>query len=277
MERYEEVFGYKFDINNPQTFTEKIQWYKFFYKNNDLKRIVDKHDFKEYIKEKLGEGYTIPLLGTYTSFREIELAWTDMPKEFCLKSTVSGNGHNILIIRNKDDFDLKKHAKQIKSWFNPRNTLINSNGTGYHQCIPRVIAEEYMENIAGQLFDYKFFCFSGKPLIIYAASEHFKNTDHHNGYPIAFYDIDWNKQNVRYGQHRNDDIPPPKHLNKMIEISSLLSKDFPFVRVDFFDTIEKLYVAEMTFYPGGGFTHYQPEEFNAWLGKNFIIPKRDTK
>ena len=274
MEAYEKTFGKRFDIRHPRTFTEKIQWYKFFYRNDDLKRIVDKCEFKEYIRQELGEGYTIPMLGVYSSMAELEKAWPALPKEFCLKSTVSGNGHNMLIIRDKDAFDFAAHRGMIKSWFDPRNTLLNSNGTGYHQCVPRILAEEYMETISGQLFDYKFFCFSGKPAAIYAASEHFKNSDHHNGYPIAFYDLDWNKMDVRYGQHRNDDIPPPKHLKEMIELSAKLSKKFPFVRVDFFDTDDKLYLAEMTFYPGGGFTHYQPEEFNEWLGDQFVIDDR---
>ena len=60
----------------------------------------------------------------------------------------------------------------------------------------------------------------------------------------------------------------------MLEIVKKLSVGFPFVRVDFFDTEEKLYLAEMTFYPGGGLFRYDPESFNKELGDLFILPKR---
>ena len=30
-----------------------------------MTRIVDKYEFKNYIKEKLGDGYTVPLLGVW--------------------------------------------------------------------------------------------------------------------------------------------------------------------------------------------------------------------
>ena len=72
--------------------------------------------------------------------------------------------------------------------------------------------------------------------------------------------------------NKNDDIPKPIHLEEMIRICKVLSKDFPFVRVDFFDTDDKLYVAELTFYPGGGNTPYNPIDFDKLLGDMFILP-----
>ena len=62
MSKYKQKMGYSFNINNPSTFTEKIQWYKLFYKHKDLRRIVDKYEFKQYIDEKIGPGMTIPLV-----------------------------------------------------------------------------------------------------------------------------------------------------------------------------------------------------------------------
>ena len=47
-----------------------------------------------------------------------------------------------------------------------------------------------------------------------------------------------------------------------------------FIRVDFFDTDEQLFIAEMTFAPGGGATPYHPESFNKLLGDKFILPNK---
>ena len=98
---YNNYHGYKMDINNPQTFTEKIQWYKFYYDNDKFVNIVDKYLFKNYIKEKLGEGYTIPFLGYWTNIKDLEKDWDKLPEEFCLKSTLSSGGLNIKMIHNK--------------------------------------------------------------------------------------------------------------------------------------------------------------------------------
>ena len=77
---------------------------------------------------------------------------------------------------------------------------------------------------------------------------------------------------VKYGNHLNTAIPEPKHLKQMVEIAKKLSVGFPFIRVDFFDTPNKLFVAELTFYPGGGFTQYHPTSFNKVLGDMFQLP-----
>lgn len=269
MDKYERHMGYRMDIDNPKTFTEKIQWYKLFYKGEiDLENIVDKYLFKQYVKDKLGEGYTIPLIGAWTSVRELRKDWKKLPEEFCLKSTVQGEGRYILFIHNKSSIEFNTIEKEIKKWLLPKNTLINSMCRAYNNATPRVLAEQYMENFNNQLYDYKVFCFDGQPFCVYVANEHFEKTD----YPITFYDLDWKKLDVKYGPHEVGDMPKPKHLDEMIEISKKLSKGFPFLRVDFFDTEEKLYVAELTLYPGGGYSKYEPESFNEEMGEMFVLP-----
>lgn len=128
--------------------------------------------------------------------------------------------------------------------------------------------------MAEQLYDYKVFCFNGEPYIFYAASEHMI----HDGesYPISFYDMNWNELDITYGSHPKVPMEKPKHLAEMIEIAKKLSQPFPFVRVDFFDTPDKLYMAEMTFYPGGGLTHYYPRRVNEELGSRFVLPKKNA-
>lgn len=265
---YKRRHGYEMDINNPITFTEKIQWYKFFYSKDGLENIVDKFLFKTYIKDKLGEGFTIPLYGYWKSIEELEKDWKNLPEEFCLKSTISSEGENIKIIHNKTKIDFQELKKELKNWLKPKNTMLDSYCGAYYNTTPGILAEEYMENIKNQLFDYKIFCFNGNPYYVYAATEHFNK----NNYPITFYNLSWEKMNIKYGEHETADIPKPKHLKEMIEISKVLSQEFPFIRVDFFDTEDKLWVAELTLYPGGGFTPYYPKTFNESLGNLFKLP-----
>ena len=268
MNMYEKRMGYRFDISHPVLFTEKIQWYKLFYKNSELKNIIDKYNFKAYIREHLGEGYTIPVLGVWSDIKSLEKDWEKFPEKFVLKSTISGFGNNIKIIKDKSKIHFRSLKKELKSWLNPLNTNLNSTATGYYDCTPRILAEEYMENIDEQLYDYKIFCFSGTPHYCYVVTDHFSNTP----FKLSFYDLEWQKMEVRYGEHKNCEVEKPKHFDDMLSISRKLSKDFPFVRVDFFDLPEKLYLSEMTFYSGSGFIPYYPESFNREMGELFILP-----
>lgn len=156
MERYRTVLGGKeFDVNNPVTFPEKLFWYKLFWDNDELVRIVDKYLFKSYIKEKLGDGYTIPLIGVWETIGELERDWNNLPEEFCLKSTLQSDGQFIIFIHNRSEVDFSTVKKEVKKWFKVNNTLINSYCRAYYNATPRVIAEEYMETIAGQLLIIK--------------------------------------------------------------------------------------------------------------------------
>ena len=269
MADYKKRHGYKMILKNPKTFTEKLQWYKLYFKGDGhLERIVDKYLFKDYIKEHLGEGYTIPLLGAWTDINQLEKDWSSLPEEFCLKSTLQSDGNCIKFIHNKSSIPFDTIKKELKEWLNPKKTLINSFCKAYYNATPRILAEEYMQNVKDQLFDYKFFCFDGEPFCIESAKERFNEEDTH----FTFYDLEWNKLNVTSGNHPNGDVPCPFHLDDMINLSRYLSKGFPHIRVDFFDTKNKLYVAELTLYTAGGYSRYEPESFNIKMGELFKLP-----
>ncbi len=269
MDKYERLLGYRMDISHPRTFTEKLQWYKLFYEGNGkLIELVDKFLFKQYIREKLGDGYTIPLYGMWTSVKELKKDWDQLPEEFVLKSNLQSDGKFIKFIHKKSDVNFCDLESELKKWLNPKFLLINGFCKAYHDGVPRIIAEQYLENVKDQLFDYKFFCFDGNPYCVYVAQDHFGEDGSH----ISFYDLNWNKLNVQYGNHIVGDALRPKHFEEMKEISEKLSRDLPFVRVDFFDTDDHLYVAELTLYPGGGYTPYKPESFNEKMGELFKLP-----
>ena len=269
MKVYKANHGHEFDIYNPVTFTEKVLWYETFYEGDgQLHRIEDKIEFKNYIEEKLGPGYTIPLLGTWTSIRQFRKGWKSLPEEFCLKSNLSYGGKNILFIHDKSALDYWTIEKEVREWLRPENTGLNSYGRAGWKATPKILAEEYKKTVKNQLFDFKFFCFDGKPYCVYAAVDHFGKDGSH----ISFYDLEWNKLDVTYGNHLSEPIQKPKHFDEMLRIAKTLSRGFPFVRVDFFETDDQLFVAEMTLYPGGGQTPYHPTEFDKELGDLFRLP-----
>ena len=180
MDKYERLVGYRMDINDPKTFTEKLQWYKLFYEGDgNLIRVVDKYLFKDYIKEKLGEGYTIPLFGVYESFSQLRKDWDNLPEEFVLKSTLSSDGNLIKFVHNKSQINMKELKSEMEHWFKGKYLLSNGFCRAYNEGIPRVIAEQYLENVKDQLFDYKFYCFDGEPFCCCVNTQHFEKGKEH--------------------------------------------------------------------------------------------------
>ena len=74
--------------------------------------------------------------------------------------------------------------------------------------------------------------------------------------------------NVKYAINPTlEKVERPEHLEEMLEISRKLSRDFPFVRVDFYEHGGKLRIAEFNFAPYAGLVHYEPEKFDKEMGE----------
>ena len=268
-----ENLGYFPNLKTPKSFNEKLNWMKLHYDNPLAKRCVDKYEFKNYIKEKLGDGYTIPLIGVYENVNDID--FDSLPNKFVAKSTLEGGGIGVIIVRDKSREnieDLKfKLNHYLKSWQTSYYSIL---AKGYEGLKPRIIIEEYMEQIAGQLYDYKLYCFHGEPKLVYVATDHFPGVVS----KISFYDLDWKKLNIAYGSHSNkQEIPKPKNFDEMVRISKILSKDFPYVRVDFYEVGNRIYVGELTFTPGGGFGQYNPREWDYKIGEYLDLDKLEEQ
>ena len=69
----------------------------------------------------------------------------------------------------------------------------------------------------------------------------------------------------------NKKYPKPKNIEKMISLAATLSKDFMFVRVDFYEINGKLYLGELTFTPGAGFFRYKTPETNKLVGNMLAL------
>ena len=265
---YEKKTGSTFDLAHPTLFTEKRTWYLLFYEHPDMTRLYDKYLFKSYVEEKLGSGWTAPLYGMWTRVRDLERDWDSLPDSFCLKSNCSSLGKNVVFVRDKRSVDKKALFRKAKKWLDPMNTGINSCNRAYHGVTPRIIAEKLLTGKNGQLNDYKVMCFGGKADHFLATADRFPLAADNLAY--TFYDLGWNKLPVTSPGHENRDVPRPEHLEKMIQVAEKLSKGFPHIRVDFYDTTDGLYIGEMTLYSSPA---YEQPEWDLRLGNLFELPR----
>lgn len=255
---FKNYYGYDLDLDNPKTLSEKMMWLRV-YDNTPLKtQCADKYLVREYVKEKIGEEYLIPLLGVYDNFDDID--FDSLPNQFVMKCN-HGCGYNI-IVKDKATFNKEEAKKQINSWLKEDyGTLFGE--IHYSPIKRKIIIEQYIENLDGDIEDYKYFCFGGKAhSIMYC-------TDRASGVvKNSFFDLDWNNLKFHYfGELLTKETTAPTNLKLMNELAEKLSKDFKHVRVDLYNIEGKIYFGELTFTGYGGYYNFNPPEWNLKLGE----------
>lgn len=250
----------KLDLKNPKTFNEKLQWLKLYNRKPEYTMMVDKYAVREYIKEKLGEEYLIPLLGVWDSSDDID--FDKLPNQFVLKCN-HNSGLGMCICKDKSKLDIDKVKKELKKGLE-EDYYLTSREWPYKDVPRKIIAEKYMEEKPNtELNDYKLMCFNGKVRCSFVCSERFSD----DGLRVTFFDKDWNVMPFeRHYPKSVNAIEKPKTYEKMVEFAEILSKDIPFVRVDFYEISGKLYFGELTFFPGSGYEEFEPEEWDYKLG-----------
>lgn len=100
---FKNLTGRTLDLENPQTYNEKLQWLKLNERRPEYTMMVDKYKVREYIKHVLGEEYLIPLLGVWDSPDEID--FNNLPNQFVLKCN-HNSGCGMCICTNKQELDI---------------------------------------------------------------------------------------------------------------------------------------------------------------------------
>lgn len=259
---------YSLNLDNPQTFNEKLQWLKLNYHNPLMTKCADKVAVRDYIKEKIGEEYLIPCLGIWDNPDDID--FNKLPNQFVLKVNW-GSGQNV-IVKDKSKLNIKEVREKLHNWMKPQNNhYFHAFEWSYKDIQPKIIAEKYIEQMDGKLLDYKFFCFNGEPKYCQIDADRF--TKHTR----CFYDMQFQKQDFKliYATYDGKILLPQK-FSEMQKAAKILSKGFPYVRVDFFIIGNTIYVGEITFYPEAGYGKFDPLEWDKKLGDLLVLPSKDV-
>ena len=60
---YRAVFHRELNLDNPETFNEKLQWLKLYNRKPEYTIMVDKYKVRQYVADTIGEQYLIPPVG----------------------------------------------------------------------------------------------------------------------------------------------------------------------------------------------------------------------
>lgn len=261
---YRAQLGEKLNLDNPIGFNEKTQWLKLHDRKTIYTTMVDKYEVKKYIANLIGEEFVIPTYGVWDSFDEID--FDKLPNQFVLKTTHDSGG--MVICRDKKTFNFNKARKKLTKSLK-RKYFYAFREWPYKDVKPRILAEKYMtdekyndSNGFNSLNVYKILTFGGEPKIIQTIEN--DKTDHET---IDYFDCEWNLLDLRQN-YPNSPVPldRPKNLDKMLELSRLLSQGTRFVRVDLYEINNKVYFSEFTFFSDAGFEKFNPEKWDKTLG-----------
>ena len=268
------MFGdnvYNPNLKNPKSFNEKILWLCLHYynENPEIARIGNKITFKDFVKERLGEGYTVPLIKVYDKVEDIN--YDELPNQFVIKTNWGGDGTQVKIIKDKSKTDIKKLNSEMKEWLMIWNGIYYYNFNGAYKNIePKLLIEKYIDEFDRDDSDYKFFCFKGEPKLFYIAN----NWGTAKQKKLTYYNMNFENLNIQYNnfiRNKESKIEKPILFDEMVQIARKLSKGFPFVRVDLNPVKDKIYAGELTFTPGGGISTYNPVEWDYKLGEMLDI------
>lgn len=258
--KFQAVFHRELDLENPQSFNEKMQWLKLYNRNPLYTQYVDKYLVREYVKDTIGEEYLIPLLGVWENAEDIE--FDKLPSQFVLKCN-HNSGLGMYICKDKNKMNYSKVISALKKGLKQDYYLTNREWP--YKNVPRkIIAEKYIVDESGyELKDYKFYCFNGIVKLVMINSDRMTE----NETMALYFDENYNKLDFEWGYINPDTIPPkPEKFELMKTLAEKLSENIPHVRVDFYQTPEGVYFGEMTFFNGSGFNKINPVEWDYTLG-----------
>ncbi len=269
---YKAHFGKELNLENPQTFNEKLQWLKLYYHRPDYTMMADKLAVRPYIAEKIGEEHLVPLLGVWDDPNDID--FDALPEQFVLKCS-HNSGLGLCICKDKSALDIEKTKNMLKNGLR-EDYSIASREWQYRDIPHKILAEKYMKDDVqtekSGMINYKVNCFNGVPKYIYVS----KNVDGKKNDCLSLLTPEWENAPFTHRRYKPFDTIPPKPVNydKMLKYSRILSEDIPYVRVDFYEIGGKLYFSELTFTIASGFTRYSPDESDALIGSWLTLPEK---
>ena len=260
---YRQHFKRNINWKHPTEFNEKIRWMQFHADTSKWSLLADKYRVREYL-QRLGYGHLlVRLYGVWDKASDID--FDKLPDSFVLK-TKHGYG-SVFVIKDKHKADLENIRKQLTQDLSEKFGIETAE-QHYLRIKPVIVAEELLKQtgeISTSLIDYKFYCINGEPQ--FCGVMYNRSIKNHT-YDVRLYDNNWDDIShlLASHTHQGQPIPRPHTFEDMKLFCRKVCKEFPFIRMDFYECDGKLYFGEFTFTPAactGGSLSLQAQELLA--------------
>ena len=256
--------GRRLNLDNPQSFNEKLNWLKLYDRRPIYTQMADKYEAKRIVASIIGEQYVVPCYGRWERFEDVDFAI--LPNQFVLKAT--GDSSGAIICKDKNTFNYEIAKKRLSNSLKC-NYYYRTREWPYKNIHPTIIADKLLDDHTGnELRDYKFWCFNGEPKLMYCTIKG-KNVFEN------FYDMDFNPVEINHGFPRHSpEFEKPQNFDLMKNLAKRLSANIPFVRIDFFNVEGQVYFGEFTFYDWAGLFKFQTYEMDLKIGQWLQLPNK---
>lgn len=260
---FKKHIGYALNLDNPQTLNEKINWLKLYDRKDLHTTVADKYKVRAYVEEKVGAKYLIPLL--YHTKNADEIRPENLPDlNYIIKTNHDSSGG--VIVRDPSSIDWDLTRNRFKHLLK-ENHYYSTNEWQYKNIEPRIVVEELLTYEDGSIpDDYKCHCFNGKLAFVMIDFDRHSNKRTRN-----LYDPEWNLIPCNWGRPYGKEVAKPENFEEMKVIAEKLSKDFKYVRVDFYLVKGSIYFGEITFHHASGFQKFYTHECDLKLGQQLNI------
>lgn len=100
------------NLDNPKSFSEKMNWYKLRIQDPLMQQCADKVEVREYVCEK---GYRNILNNQYAVYQSgSDINVDELPERFVLKA--SHGSHMNIIVKDKNSINWRKKILLLNSW-----------------------------------------------------------------------------------------------------------------------------------------------------------------
>lgn len=259
--QFKKQMGTDLNLKNPATFNEKLQWLKLYWRDPLLVSLADKVDARDYVSRKVGDKYLVPLIAVCNSEKEVVAAAKG--RKSAIKMA-HASGWNV-IVSDETAVDWSDVAKKCREWF-ASNYYFSSREFQYRAIPHRAVVEELLVDQSGKIpKDFKFHVFrNGSEVDLFVQVDSDRFDDHTRN----FFTERWEPLDFGLKFKRGEfDIEKPTNFEEMKEVALTLSEGLPYVRVDLYDTGDKVYFGEMTFMPEAGYGTFTPNRYDYLWGE----------
>ncbi|AWV05052.1 hypothetical protein DM992_37990 [Burkholderia sp. JP2-270] len=227
--------------------------------------LADKLAVREFVKDRIGEQYLIPLIAAPEEFTK--KVFDSLPHAFVMKAN-----HGcafVEIVRDKSKTSFENLRQLAQTWL-ATNFYLASRERHYRSIKPRIYFEALLLDRAGDIpADLKMNMFGSgvDGPIIYTGviSDRF-------GHPHGdFFDAQWRRLDLALGDYPRSETPPPPPANweEIVRIARCLAEGLGYVRVDLYAPDGHVYFGELTFTPGAGVFPFYPDRYDYEWGRLF--------
>ncbi len=249
-------FGTWPNYRRPRTFNEHIQAYMLRCRDPLLHIAADKIATRDYVAQQTSASYLVPMLGVWSDADAVPLA--ALPRPYVLKPTAASG--LVLMLPAGDKREPEQIRQVLRRWLRRDYSLLHREWC-YYGLKRRIVAEMMLTDEDGAVPpDYKAYVIGGAVRFIQVDRGRFSN------HTRNIYDADWRTLPARWTLRKHAPDPRPACLEELVVVAETLARPFEFLRVDFYVVGGKLYIGELTNYPGAGFEKFIPRSYANVIG-----------